>query len=307
MVVMNQDRGLRYDSAPARRERILDLVREGGYWTLGALSRELAVSDMTVRRDVRRLAEQGLVRAVHGGVSAITDLLGPVDFRFRSDHHRAAKRAIGARAVTLLEPNSIVGFDAGTTVLEAARRLPSDRPLTVVTHSLPVMGAVARRSGVQLVSIGGAYQPNGQDFGGPLALRALSSLRIQTLLLATTAIREGRLWCTNGSELEIKQAMIAAADRVVLLADSSKFAYSALMMVAELAAVTMLITDEHVTDAARQSVAEAGVDLIVVSAEADLGESPKPGEIEWGSGLSIGTEGGQPRGVVGLAAAEHEG
>jgi DeoR/GlpR family transcriptional regulator of sugar metabolism len=263
--VTSQEKGLRYDSAPVRRERILDLVREHGYLTLGALSRELGVSEMTVRRDVRRLAELGLVRAVHGGVSAVTDLLGPVDFRFRSDHHRSAKRAIGAYAATLLEPNSIIGFDAGTTVLEAARLLPSDRPLTVVTHSLPVMAAVARRPGIQLIGICGAYQSHGQDFGGPLALRALSSLRIQTLLLATTAIRERRLWCTNGSDMEMKQALIAASDRVILLADSSKFAYSALMMVAELTAVATLITDELLTDDARQAVVAAGVELVVVS------------------------------------------
>jgi len=80
------------------------------------------------------------------------------------------------------------------------------------------MAAVGASSWDPVDRICGAYQSHGQDFGGPLALRALSSLRIQTLLLATTAIRERRLWCTNGSDMEMKQALIAASDRVILLA-----------------------------------------------------------------------------------------
>lgn len=281
MATSEQEKGLRYDSAPLRRERILDLVRRAGYSTLGELSRELRVSDMTVRRDVRRLAQLGLVRAVHGGVTAITDLLNPVDFRFRSDHHRAAKRAIGERAASLLEPDSIVGFDAGTTVLEAARGIPLDRPLTIVTHSLPVMATVARRADIHLVGIGGAYQHSGQDFGGSLALRALSSLRIQTLLLAATAIREDKLWCTNGSDLEMKQALIAAADQVVLLADSSKFGYSALMVVANLSAVTTVITDDRISGVARELVSAAGVQLVVVPVGPDTARVGQGSETRW--------------------------
>ena len=267
---------LRYDSAPVRRERILDLVRETGYCALSALSRDLAVSDMTVRRDVRRLAEQGLVRVVHGGVSAVTDLLGPVDFGFRSDQHLAAKRAIAKHALTFLEPSSVIGMDAGTTLLEVARRLPPDRHLTVVTHSLPVMVAVAHRSGIDLIGLGGGFHPEAQEFAGPLALKSLAQLRIKTLLLGAAAVREGRLWSTNGPDAELKQGLIAAADNVVLLVDSSKFAYSSLMLVADLAAVTTVVTDELLGEVARRAVIEAGVELVVVPSDAAASEGNEP-------------------------------
>ncbi|MBN9010675.1 MAG: DeoR/GlpR transcriptional regulator, partial [Rhizobiales bacterium] len=177
---------LRYNSAPERRERILDLVKGAGYSSVAELGERFAVSEMTVRRDLGKLEEQGLVRVVHGGVSAVTDLVAPVEFQFRSHQHMAAKRAIGAHAATMVESGSVIALDAGTTVLELARRLPAGRNLTVVTHSLPAMNAVARREGTRLVGLAGTYEPELQVFAGQLALEPLSQLHVQTLFLATS-------------------------------------------------------------------------------------------------------------------------
>jgi DeoR/GlpR family transcriptional regulator of sugar metabolism len=258
------DAALRYESAPARRERVLDLVREKGYYSLSDLGREFGVSEMTVRRDVAKLGRQGLVRVVHGGVSAVTDLLTPVEFRFRSHQHTAAKRAIAGFALTLLGPGTVVGLDAGTTVLEVALGLPRDVNLTVVTHSLPVMSALSRARGAQLITLGGMFMPEAQAFSGSLALRSLSQLRIQTLLLGAASVHGGSVWSTNTFDAEIKQALMAAADRTVVLADSSKFDYSTLMLVSSLAEVSMVVTDEHISAAGRAEVAEAGSELVTV-------------------------------------------
>jgi DeoR/GlpR family transcriptional regulator of sugar metabolism len=219
---------------------------------------------MTVRRDVRKLADQGLAAVVHGGVVGVTELLTPVDFSFRSHHYMGAKRAIADYSVSLLREGSIVGFDAGSTVLEVARRLPVNMHCTVVTHSLPVMALLARRAGVELVGLGGVLRPEAQEFAGPLALRSLAQLRIQTLLLATAAVRDGQMWTTNGADAEMKQALIGAAEEVILLADSSKFAYSAFMRVADLTAVNTVVTDDLISDSARQAVEQSGATLVVV-------------------------------------------
>lgn len=260
---------LRYNSAPERRERILDVVKETGYSSVVELGERFGVSEMTVRRDLGRLEGQGLVRVVHGGVSAVTDLLAPVEFQFRTHHHTAAKRAIGAHAVTMIESNSVIGLDAGTTVLELARRLPAGRNLTVVTHSLPAMSAVARREGVRLIGLAGTYEPDLQAFAGQLAAAPLSQLHIQTIFLATSSIWDGSMWATTSHDVEMKQALLRAADRVVLLADSSKFEYSALMMVAPLSPVMTLVTDESISEAARRAVEKAGIELVTVPLRAE--------------------------------------
>lgn len=255
---------LRYNSAPERRERILDVVKELGYSSVIELGDRFGVSEMTVRRDLGKLEEQGLVRVVHGGVSAVTDLLAPVHFRFRTQQHMAAKRAIGAMAATMVEDGSVIALDAGTTVLELARRLPAGRNLTIVTHSLPAMSAIARRDGLRLIGLAGTYEAELQIFTGQLALAPLSQFRVQTLFLATSSIWEGAMRATNGHEVEMKQALIEVADRVVLLADSSKFEYSALMMVGRLGVVTTLVTDEGIPAAARAEVRAAGIELVTV-------------------------------------------
>jgi DeoR family transcriptional regulator, aga operon transcriptional repressor len=255
---------LRTETQRSRREVILDRVRETGYCGLSELGRQLGVSDMTIRRDVRRLEDQRLVRVVHGGVSAVTDLATPLDYRFRSEQHTGAKKAIAAYALSLLQPRSVIGLDAGTTVLEVARAIGLDQDLTAVTHSLPAIAALARRPKIQLIALGGVFHPEGQHFVGSFALGALSNLRIQTLFLAATAVRDGRLWCTNGADAEVKQALIAASDHVVLLVDSSKFSYSAVMRVTDLSAIDTVVTDSGISEAARQAVQEAGAKLVVV-------------------------------------------
>ena len=255
---------LRYNSAPERRERMLDIVKETGYSSVAELGERFGVSEMTVRRDLGRLEKMGLVRVVHGGVSAITDLLAPLQFQFRTHHHTLAKRAIGARAAAMIEPNSVIGLDAGTTVLELARRLPAGRNLTVVTHSLPAMNAVARCEGARLIGLAGTYENGIQAFAGQLASSFVSELRIQTLFLAASSIRDGAMWATTSHDVEMKRALIRVADRVVLLIDSSKFEYSALMMVAALTAVTVVVTDDQIPRAARGVVEKAGVELVTV-------------------------------------------
>lgn len=255
---------LRYNSAPERRERILDLVKQTGYSSVAELGARFGVSEMTVRRDLGRLEEEGLVRVVHGGVSAVTDLLAPVHFQFRTHHHMTAKRAIGARAAAMIEPNTVVGFDAGTTVLEMARRVPGGMNLTAVTHSLPAMNVLARREGVRLIGLAGTYEPDLQAFAGRLATGPLAQLHVGTMFLAASSIWDGAMWATNSRDVEMKQALVRAADRIVLLADSSKFQYSALMMVAPLASVAALITDDRLPEAARRAVERSRVELITV-------------------------------------------
>ena len=255
---------LRYNSAPERRERILDVVKATGYSSVTELGERFGVSEMTVRRDLGRLEEQGLVRVVHGGVSAANDLRTPLEFQFRTHHNMLAKRALGVHAAGMVEPGSVIAVDAGTTTLELARRLPAGRGLTVVTHSLPAMGVIARREGVRLIGLAGTYEPEIQAFAGQLASSPLAELRVQTMFLATSSIRDGAMWATTSHDVEMKRALMQVADRVVLLVDSSKFEYSAFMMVAPLSAVSVMVTDSGISREARRVVADAGVELVLV-------------------------------------------
>ncbi len=217
-----------------------------------------------MRRDIQRLSKEGQARAVHGGVTAITALLGPIDFRLRAAQRLAPKQAIARRAISLLAANSVVALDAGTTTLEVARLLPPDLRMTIVTHSLPVVGTIASRANLEVIGLGGALHPDTQAFAGPITLNALSDIRVHTLLLGATSVRDHAMWCTNTFDAATKRALMAAADRVVLLVDSAKFAITAAMKVAPLSEVHTIISDSSITPEARAMCEGAGVELIVV-------------------------------------------
>ena len=265
---------LRYETAPVRRERLLETVRRTGFASAPELAAVLGVSQMTVRRDFRRLAEDGLVRQVHGGVSAISTVAGPIDFRLRATQQQSAKRSIARRAIGLLQAGSVVALDAGTTTMEVALQLPDALRLTVVTHSLAAMPALAARPLLDIIGLGGQLHADTQAFAGPMTIGDIGEIRVNTLLLAITAIRDGAMWCTNSYDAETKRELMRAADRTILLADSSKFSATAVMRVAEVGAVDLLVTDDGIDSATRLSLEALGVVVdIVETARVDKEDS----------------------------------
>src|SRR5690349_20840863 len=142
---MPEPERLRYDSAPERRRAILNAVSDAGFVSVTELTRRLGVSDMTVRRDLRKLALQERVRIVHGGVSALTTSPHPPAFTGRAEEHATGKQAIGAAVARSLSLTSTLAVDAGTTTYAVVQALPDSFRGTVVTHSIPVMQLMLAR------------------------------------------------------------------------------------------------------------------------------------------------------------------
>jgi DeoR/GlpR family transcriptional regulator of sugar metabolism len=264
--------GLRYSSAPARRQRILEAVRGSSFTPAGELSSLLGVSEMTVRRDIRLLAEQGLVRVVHGGVCPVPEAIAVgTDFRVRAAQRRDAKTRIAAAALELIRSGSSIAIDTGTTAMELARLLTPPRRLSVVTPSLPAMVVLAGRPGIEVVGLGGVLHAESQGFAGPATLAALRSLHVSQAFLATTAISRGALWCGNQWDAETKRELVAIADEVVLLADAAKFSATAMAHIVPLSEVDVLVTDGGISPEDLAGVQAAGVRVIVAPADAGSG------------------------------------
>ena len=265
--------GLRYGSAPARRQRILKLVRETSFVGAGELSERLGVSEMTIRRDVRLLSDQGLVRSVHGGVTRIAETTLGTDFRIRSTQHHEAKASIAAAALELVRTDATIALDTGTTTLELATLLAAPRRLSVVTPSLPAMVALADRPGIEVIGLGGILHSESQGFAGPATLAALRSLSVNQVFLGTTAIGRGALWCGNPWDAETKRELVSIADEVVLLADSAKFSATAMANIVPFGAIHILVTDDGISEADLEEVEAAGVRVIVANT-GEAGDEP---------------------------------
>jgi len=234
---------MRYDSAPARRRTILDAVDESGFISVSDLTLRLGVSDMTVRRDLRKLAQQGRVRVVHGGVSALTGSLHSPAFGSRADLNSDAKRVIGEAAARRVSPTATIAVDAGTTTYAAAQALPGSFRGTVVTHSVPVMQLMLNRGIGRVLGLGGELLPESQAFVGPRTVEATAGLSVEQFFLGAAAVDERGIYVATDHERPTKLAMMSIAREVILLVDAAKFGAPAPVLLCDWEGISAVITD----------------------------------------------------------------
>ena len=247
-----------------RRGRLLDLIRVRGFAALEELVRELGVSESTVRRDLDALEEQGAAKRTHGGVLYAGGMPRLAEFDERQPANWAAKRAIAARAAEVISDGETVLLDGGTTTYEVARLLVG-RSLQVVTNSLPVANLFASESRSDLVLLGGYVSPRTGVCLGPYANELLGRLHVTTTVLSAAGIADEGLFNAHLLLAETEQAMLRAAGRVIVVADSSKFGRKSLTLVAPLAEIDAFISDDGLTDDWKARISAAGSELIIAA------------------------------------------
>lgn len=259
------DARMKYDAAPRRRASIMQLLRAQGHVSVKSLSEELAVSDMTVRRDLKQLAGAGELVLVHGGASLPPGVSTNPAFSTRALAHSEAKKSIGRIASKLVGDADTVGIDAGTTALEVARGLPESFGGGVVTHSVPVLASMLGRPKVRVFAIGGELFHDNQALIGPSAAESVSNLRLRYLMLGVSAIDANGVYVRSELELEVKRALIDAADEVVLVCDSSKQQASGTVRVCDLSRIDTFISEVPPNGAVGEGLRRAGTRIISAS------------------------------------------
>jgi len=245
-----------------RQTRLLDIIRIRGFAALDELVRELGVSESTVRRDLDALVEKGAARRTHGGVLYSGGMPRLAEFDERQPHNWAAKRAIAARAAAMIEDGETVLLDGGTTTYEMARLLVG-RSLQVVTNSLPVANLFASEARTDLVLLGGYVSPRTGVCLGPYANELLGRLHVTTTVLSAAGITAEGLFNAHLLLAETEQAMLRAAGRVIVVADSSKFGRKSLTFVSGLDTIDQLVCDDALPASWRETVTAAGVELLI--------------------------------------------
>lgn len=254
------------DSAAARREHMLSALRAAGFLSVTALARDLGVSDMTVRRDLRKLAASGHARVVHGGASLPPGALEATEFETRADVNIEGKRRVALAARTLIDERDTIAIDAGTTAYQLAAELPEGFTGCVVTHSVPVIQLMLARPNMRLVGLGGDLYRASGAFVGPMTVDAAARLRLRTFFLGAGALDVRGVYVAGDVERPTKQALMDIADNVVLLADSTKFSTSAPVLLCGLDQVTAVVTDEAPDTRLAAALQCAGTRLIVAGA-----------------------------------------
>jgi len=252
--------------AEQRQKLIVDEVRRRGAIRVSELKELLAVSDMTVRRDLDVLAATGLVRKVHGGATAPGQLSADEPgFEAKSHRQLDEKEAIARAASALVEPGQAIGLTAGTTTWRLAHYLLDVPDLTVVTNSIQVANVLhgVRRPDLTVILSGGVRTPS-DALVGPVAVATLRALHVDMLFLGVHDISVDAGFSTpNLLEGETDQAHLASAERVVVVADHTKWGVRGLSRIARLEEAHVLVTDPGLTTEARGVLAEHIDQLIV--------------------------------------------
>jgi DeoR/GlpR family transcriptional regulator of sugar metabolism len=242
-----------------RRQRILQAVRSGTAH-VSDLARAFEVSEMTVRRDLHALERDGKIERVHGGA------VGTVPERPFGEialESQEAKERIGAAAAALVQDGQTVMLDIGTTTLQIARCLRGRR-VTLITTNLAALDELRDDDQVEVVLPGGLVRRNYRSMVGVLAEEALRQLNADVAFLGTSAVdHDLSVWDTTMIEVPIKRAMIRAASRVVLVADSEKFAMSGVVRICGADALDHIITDAGLPAGDRAAIEDAGIEVTI--------------------------------------------
>lgn len=251
-----------------RRSHIVQAIGTDGSVSVASLADELAVSEMTIRRDLDELEKEGLVRRVYGGAVSARSRSYEPPFRMRSTESSAAKRRIGKRAAQLVADGDTVALDVGTTTIEVARNLLHKKNLTVITTSLRIANFLFSRSNTRLILSGGIVRQEEGSLTGELPKETFKRLYVDRLFLGVASIHsEVGLTEYNWDDAIVKQAMIESAKEVIVVADSTKFETVAFAHVAPFSAIHKLVTDSSPEDPLAAKLVEHDVSIIVASGE----------------------------------------
>lgn len=252
--------------AKQRQAHILDVVRRDGGVRVSELVRDLAVSDMTVRRDLESLADQGLVEKVHGGATSVQPLsTDEPGFAAKSTLQLAEKESIARRAAGLVRPGTAIGISAGTTTYALARHLTEVPGLTVVTNSVPVADVFHERARVdQTVVLTGGVRTPSDALVGPFAVTAISTVHVDLVFMGVHGMDPHSGFTTpNLMEADTDRALVAASRRLVVLADSTKWGVVGISRIATLAQAHVVVTDSGLGAEAQAQLAGHVGELLV--------------------------------------------
>ena len=254
--------------AQQRQDRILAALRDQGGIKVADLTELFGVSDMTIRRDLEHLANEGLARKVHGGAVPVGQAAFEPGFAVKRELAQAAKQAIAAHAATLIRPGAAVALSAGTTTWAMARYVAALPGITVVTNSTMVAETIATIDVANQVSViltGGVRTPSAA-LVGPVADRAIASMHVDQLFLGVHGMDTAAGFTTpNLAEATTNRVFVGAAREVIVLADSSKFGIVGLAEIGPLSVAGTLITDDGLAAASQRALNESIEAVAVVA------------------------------------------
>ena len=244
---------------------ILQELNQHGSVGVTTLAERLNVSEASVRRDLHLLEQQKLLTRTHGGAVA-SGVLYELPMRYRGGQNYEAKRSIAQCVAALLPADvSSIGLNGGSTTTEVARAVATRPGLRVVTNALNIASELAVRSNIELVVCGGSARAESYELVGPLAELVLANLNLDIAVIGVDGVSPTAGFTTHHEvEAHTNRALVRAADRVVVAADSSKLGKRGFARICEISAASDIVTDSGADDRAVADLERLGPRVHVV-------------------------------------------
>ncbi|MBO9610454.1 MAG: DeoR/GlpR transcriptional regulator [Paenibacillaceae bacterium] len=250
--------------AAQRQKRIAALIEERGAAEVSELSSLFKVSEVTIRSDLRLLEQEGRIKRTFGG--ALMNESAGVPFQDLKDLLSDKKTAIAKAAMDLIEEGDSLFLDASSTTWHLALQLRDKADLTVISNSIPVFEQFKQYATGTLIGIPGTLNPYSQSFVGPMAEQTVMSLQAGKAFIAPKSIVPEGLRDNNVLDATLRRRMMESASETIVLADHSKFTGSRkLFGIAELDAVSTIVTDKLPDEPFLRLIRDKNIRLIVAA------------------------------------------
>lgn len=226
-----------------RKTKMVKYINQTGSATVIDLSERFNVSVETVRRDLKSLEELGEIIKVHGGaVSKNENDIGE-SFTDRKKNQVDKKRLLVEQALEFISEGLLIGLDASSSSWELSKIIPNIN-CTIVTNSLHIIHELKNKSNINIVSTGGRYSEKYDAFHGSVAMNALANMSLDICFISCVGFDfNSSAWDSNEFNCQIKQSFIKISDKVILIADKTKFGKRSLMKMCDISEITSIITD----------------------------------------------------------------
>jgi DeoR family transcriptional regulator, aga operon transcriptional repressor len=252
-------------STVERRDNIIQILYNEGKVRVDELSDKFSVTSVTIRNDLDFLEKKGILHRTHGGALLRKNVYEDPTLEEKQKLHTREKQRIGQKAVELIENGDTILLDSGTTTLEIARRLKDKENLTIMTNAIKIALDLTSNGDVNIMLTGGTIRRESYSLVGPDAEATIRNYNFDKLFLGVDGLDLNQgLTTPNPMEAQLNRLMVARAQKVIAVTDSSKLGLHSFSFICGLDEISTLITDVNIPPEFERSLQRSDIEVIKV-------------------------------------------
>jgi len=248
-----------------RHQYILDILRKQGSASVTSFASQLNVSEVTIRKDLSYLESLNMLYRAHGFAILINPYINDRHINEKEKINADKKVAIGIKAASLITDKDSIIIASGTTVLALAREIKAPTHLTVITAATNIASILCRDSNIDVIQLGGILRNSSESAVGPFAEKMIQDFSCSKLFIGVDGFDTSYgLTTTNMMEASLNKMMIKAAQKIIVLADSSKFGLRGFSKICDISEVDQIITDDQAPQHFIDELNDLGIEVTIV-------------------------------------------